>query len=185
VPQITANAFASRPIAHCVTVDCYLVHFEIPSQIASHDRRNPGNRDSDARDRSCVPATGAPMHSALVRRRQPRKPLYSHDSRAASANASGGLQIANRQLRRFYQARAAEQGSRGALLFGASSNIANRTQSACAALIRPCKGAPREPDALQNGSGHPILKSWCTPSECAVRSAVTHESIRAFALAHI
>ena len=110
--------------------------------------RNPGNRNSGARTGHAPPATGTPMHSAARGTWTTSKttlfPLQP------SSQRDRGLQIAVATQADNY-ARAAERGSRAALLFGPSSNIANRTLSACAASMRPAKGAPRKPRSLQNG----------------------------------
>jgi hypothetical protein len=78
--------------SHCVTVDGCLVHFEIPSQIASRGNRNPVTENSDARIGHATLLQARLCTALLGGRGQPR-PLYSQYSRAASANASGGLQI--------------------------------------------------------------------------------------------
>lgn len=151
MPQIKANAFASRPIASRSMVISSISKSRrklFPVTIAIEPKQW-------RKDRSCAPGY---RHASRLRtaplggRGQPRKPLYSHYRRAASAKAS------NSQLRRPITLVRLSR-AREPLYCLAHRATLPRTPCTCAVSMRPCKRGSQKTCSLRNGLGHPILGS--------------------------
>ena len=183
MPQIKANAFASRPIASRSMV--------ISSISKSRRKLFPMT--------TAIPVTETVAQGPVMRPRlqtrqrtaplgepgQPRKPLYSHYRRAASAKASNS-ELVGRQTSGVHYC-SAERGSRArSAVSGRSSNNADRNSMHLRSFNETCKRGSQKTCFLRNGSGHPMLPwpgtlHWSAPLDLRL----AHECLRAFAFPHI